>query len=98
MHDFSKYQVNLWGGISLKVLKGLSVFVDGGGSWIHDQLNLVKGEATLEEILLRRRELATTYEYFLGVGFSYTFGSIYTNVVNPRFGSVGGGGFSISMN
>ena len=98
MHDFSKYQVNLWGGISLKVLKGLSVFVDGGGSWIHDQLNLVKGEATLEEILLRRRELATTYEYFLVFGFSYTFGSIYTNVVNPRFGSVGGGGVSISMN
>jgi hypothetical protein len=24
-------------------------------------------------------------------GLSYTFGSIFTNVVNPRFGSTGGG-------
>jgi len=98
MHDFSKYQMNLWGGISLKLLKGLSVYMDGGGSRIHDQLNLIKGEATLEEILLRRRELATTYDYFVLIGMSYTFGSIYSNVVNPRFGSMGGGTISISMN
>jgi hypothetical protein len=50
---------------------------------------LVKGEATLEEILLRRKELATEYEYSISVGLSFTFGSIYSNVVNPRFG--GGG-------
>jgi len=98
MHDFSKYQVNLWAGISVNLFKGLRANLTGGGSWIHDQLNLVKGEATLEEILLRRRELATTYEYFVMVGLSYSFGSIYTNVVNPRFGSMGGGGISISMN
>ena len=98
MHDFSKYQVDLWGGLNFKVLKGFSVYVFGGGSWIHDQLNLVKGDASLEEILLRRRELATTYEYYVGFGLSYTFGSIYTNVVNPRFGSVGSGGISFHMN
>jgi hypothetical protein len=96
-HDLSKYQLNLWGGIQLQLFKGLSAFVDGGGSWIRDQLNLIKGDATLEEILLRRRELATTYNYFVGFGLSYTFGSIYTNVVNPRFGSVGGGGVSIDI-
>jgi hypothetical protein len=97
-HDFSKYQLDLWGGVQLQLFKGLSAFVDGGGSWIHDQLNLIKGDATLEEILLRRRELETTYNYFLVFGFSYTFGSIYTNVVNPRFGSVGGGGVNVVMN
>jgi hypothetical protein len=28
---------------------------------------------------------------------SKSFGSIYNNVVNPRFGSSGGGGMSISI-
>jgi len=30
--------------------------------------------------------------------FSYTFGSIYNNVVNPRFGNSRGGGMMIIMN
>jgi len=41
--------------------------------------------ASLEEILLRRRELETSYYYYFSIGLSYTFGSIYNNVVNPRF-------------
>ena len=43
-------------------------------------------ELTLEGILLSRKQLATDYEYNLRVGVRYTFGSIYSNVVNPRFG------------
>ncbi|NOZ55257.1 MAG: hypothetical protein GXO73_00510, partial [Calditrichaeota bacterium] len=60
-------------------------------SRIHDQLSLPKKGASREEVLLRRRMLATTYSYFVSFGVSYTFGSIYTNIVNPRFG---GGGSS----
>ena len=30
--------------------------------------------------------LESGFEYNLRVGFSYTFGSIFSNVVNPRFG------------
>jgi hypothetical protein len=45
-----------------------------------------KSRSTLEEILLRRRQLATRYSYYGSVGLSYTFGSIFSNVVNPRFG------------
>jgi hypothetical protein len=41
--------------------------------------------------------LETTYNYFAMVGLSYTFGSIYTNVVNPRFGSTRSGGIRIMM-
>ena len=51
----------------------------------------MKGGATPEEILLRRKELETNFEYFTSFGFTYTFGSIYNNVVNPRFGNIGGG-------
>jgi len=90
-HDFSKYSVDAFGTVQLNLLKGLNAFIMGGGSKIHNQLSLVKGEASLEEIILRRRQLETGYSYFFMFGLSYTFGSIYTNVVNPRFGSTGSG-------
>lgn len=96
-HDFSKYNATLFTTISLQLFKGVNFYVFGGGSRIHDQIYLPKGEATLEDILLRRRALETGYEYFFGLGLSYTFGSIFTNVVNPRFGNQGSGGVSIMI-
>ncbi len=95
-HDFSKNRVSLQGEVSLRVFKGLNFNIDGGGSRIHDQLALPKGGATFEEVLLQRQQLATTYSYFFSVGLSLSFGSINSNVVNPRFGS--GSGMSMSVN
>ncbi|HEX2457685.1 MAG TPA: hypothetical protein VHI99_28565 [Vicinamibacterales bacterium] len=40
--------------------------------------------------LNRQRELATSYQYDISFGISYSFGSIYNNIVNPRFRSAGG--------
>jgi len=90
-HDLHKYNLDAFGTVQLNLFKGLNAFILGGGSRIRDQLSLVKGEASLEEIILRRRQLETGYNYFFMFGLSYTFGSIFTNVVNPRFGSTGGG-------
>jgi len=98
LHDWSKNNLSLDGYLSLRIAKGLKVTFGGGASLIHDQLGLVKGGATAEEILLQRKELATQFQYFTSFGFSYTFGSIYNNVVNPRFGNSGGGGMTIIMN
>jgi len=53
---------------------------------IKDQIFLQGGELTEEEILLRRRQRETDFQYGLSFGFSYTFGSIFSNVVNPRRG------------
>jgi len=96
-HDFSKYRLNLFTNLNLQLFKGINAFVFGGGSRIHDQIFLPKGEATLEEVLLRRRQLETGYSYFFGLGLSYTFGSIFTNVVNPRFGSGDSDGMNIMI-
>ena len=98
LHDWSKNNLSINGYLDFRIAKGLSVNFGGGASLIHDQLGLVKGGATTEEVLLRRKELATQFEYFTSFGFSYTFGSIYNNVVNPRFGNSGGGGMTIIMN
>ena len=51
-------------------------------------------DATVEEILLSRRQLQTDYTYSTSVSLSYTFGSIFNNVVNPR---LGGGGIGIPI-
>ena len=96
LHDFRKNQLELNGEISVRVFKGLSFNMHGGGARIHDQIFLPKGGATIEEVLLRRKQLATNYDYFFSVGFSYSFGSIFSNIVNPRFGS-GGGRVSIHI-
>lgn len=92
LRDFSENRLSINSGISWRVLKGLNINMGGSYSFIHNQVSLVKGGATSEEILLRRKELETNYRYFIHFGFSYTFGSIYNNVVNPRFGGGGGGG------
>jgi len=86
LHDLSKYNVQLRSFLYVRLFKGLSLKLSGRGAIIHDQLSLTKENATPEEVLLRQRQLATQYSYSFKVGFSYTFGSIYNNVVNPRFG------------
>jgi len=85
-HDFSKNRLEIFGTLSVNLFKGFALSVMGGFSSIHDQLSLPRGGASLDEILLRRKELATHYSYFGSVGFSYSFGSLFSNVVNPRFG------------
>ncbi len=97
-HDFRKYSLNVFGILQLNLMKGFNVFAGGGGGRIHDQLSLRSGGASLQEVLLQQRQLASSYNYFAMFGLSYTFGSIYTNVVNPRFGSSGGGGMTVIIN
>jgi hypothetical protein len=86
LSDFSKNRLEFWTGLNLHLLRGLSISLSGSYSQIHDQVSLPKAGASLEEILLRQKMLATNYNYGFSVGLSYTFGSIYSNVVNPRFG------------
>jgi hypothetical protein len=85
-HDWRLNRLELYGRLSLRLVRGLSLSMSGGFSAIHDQLSLRKGDLSIDEVLLQRSELATDFEYYFSVGFSYTFGSVYSNVVNPRFG------------
>lgn len=85
-HDWSKNNLSFSGYTSLRIIRGLSFNLSAGVSIIHDQLGLVKGERSLADVLTYQRELETTYSYYASLGFSFTFGSIYNNVVNPRFG------------
>jgi hypothetical protein len=86
--DPSKYSLNMFGGANIRIFKGFSVNAFGELSRTRDQIYLPLGQASTEEILLRQRQLATGYQYFLNFGVSYSFGSIFNNIVNPRFGGV----------
>jgi hypothetical protein len=88
-HDLRYNRLIFMTELSFRIVKGLDLNIDGMYERVRDQLSLAKGGASLEEILLRRRELATNYNLYLSVNLSFTFGSIYSNVVNPRFGSLG---------
>ena len=89
LHDLERYSLRFNGSVDLRITQGLSIELGGNVAFIHNQLNLPKGDADLEEVLLRRRQLETTYQAGLSFGFRYRLGSIYNNVVNTRFG--GGG-------
>jgi hypothetical protein len=95
LSKLDKYRLACGGGIDLRLGKGLSLNLNTWLSYIRDQLSLPKGEASIEEILVRQRQMATSYRYSVYFGISYTFGSIYNNVVNPRFGGGGGGGMVV---
>jgi hypothetical protein len=97
LNHFTRGHVNTFGTITLNIYKGLNVFVLGSWSLIHDQLSLRLREPTDDEIYLRLVELKTNSHYFFAVGVQFTFGSIFTNVINPRFGSSGGGSMNVHV-
>jgi hypothetical protein len=86
LDDLGKTSLRFFGDVEVRVVRGLSLEVDGSISRIRDQRYLPAGGLTPEEILLRQQDLATDYRYEVSLGFSYSFGSIYNNVVNRRFG------------
>ncbi len=81
--------------LSLRIFKGLAFTLNGSAGLVHDQIGLPKGGATPEEVLLQRKLLETNYTYSASLGLSYTFGSIFSSVVNPRFSS--GGSSSVGL-
>jgi hypothetical protein len=96
LHDFRKNRLTFFGNGDFRIYKGLSVTLFGSAGLIHDQLSIPKAGASEREVLLQRRQLATSYQYFGFFSLRYTFGSKFANIVNPRFGDGGGGGFFFS--
>ncbi|MBR9999432.1 MAG: hypothetical protein KFF73_10695 [Cyclobacteriaceae bacterium] len=85
LHDFSKRRIDFYGLTSVRLFEGFSLVFQVEYDVVNDQIYLPKGEASLEEVLLRQRELATDFSFSTSVAITYTFGSRYTNIVNTRF-------------
>jgi len=85
MHDVNKNRVDMRLEFDFRVFRGLDLSIDGRYSLINDQLSIPKGDITNAEQLLNLRQQLTSYSYGGSIGIEYSFGSIYNNVVNPRF-------------
>jgi hypothetical protein len=84
-HDVSKRRAEFFTRFSVRLTDGLELDFQTDLELIRDQLSLPRGDTSLEDILLRQRELATDFSLSTSIGLSYTFGSDFANVVNTRF-------------
>lgn len=83
--DMQKYNLGLWSEVSWKVFKGLSLRMFCSLDFDRAQIELPAGETSYEDIILRQKELESSYFYYTSLGISYAFGSMKNNVVNVRF-------------
>ena len=92
-HDLNaerRYNATVFGETEVRLFNGFSMNLWASYSKINDQISLPKQGATTEEILLRLRQLETNYSYSVSMGLTYSFGSIFTSIVNPRFSGTNG--------
>lgn len=74
----------------VKVTGSLSFFININADVAHDQINLVRSGASQQEVLTRKRQIASNFNYNTSFGVNFRFGSILNNFVNPRFEGYGG--------
>lgn len=86
LHDVSLNEFSFSLGTNVRLIKGFWLNLYGNYNITNNQISLPAGNSTLEEILLRQQQIKSGYNYYFRVGISYTFGSRFNSVVNPRFG------------
>lgn len=84
LHDWSKNRVTFDTDLSVRIIRGLSLNFGFRIENIHDQIYLAQGEVSLEDVLLNKVQLPSTFEIGADFGVRVQFGSIYNNIVNNR--------------
>ncbi len=84
MQDWSKNRITFDTNLSVRIIRGISVNLGFQVENVHDQIYLPKGEVSLEDILLNKVQLPSTFEIGANFGVRIQFGSIYNNIVNNR--------------
>jgi outer membrane usher protein FimD/PapC len=92
LNDFSKNRLSMSTNLSWRIWRGLSWNVNLSYSRIRDVINVPKDSIDPIDVLAGVTRLPTSFSYSVRTGISFTFGSIYNNVVNTRLR--GGGGYS----
>lgn len=81
----SFYNLSIAPTITLNPFKGFKLSLWGNYTFVNDQFYLSKAGASSSQVLLQQAQLKTNFTFFSGINLSYSFGSIYNNVVNVRF-------------
>lgn len=87
------YRADMSAQMDIHIAKGLFFNVVGNVSLINNQLSVSKAILLPQELLLQQREILTNWSTGFSIGITYTFGSIFNNIVNPRYE----GGINISQ-
>ena len=85
LHDWELLFVSVQPWIELNLFKGFFLNMGGSISLLRNQVNIPKGDANRDDVLLQQIQLKSNYRYSGWVGVSYRFGSTYNNTVNTRF-------------
>lgn len=85
LHNMRLYNVGMNANVEVRITGNLSFYINTSGAIVRDQLSLVKGTASEQDILIQRRQLASSYNFWTRFGINYRFGSKLNNFVNPRF-------------
>lgn len=85
LHDFSLNSISFWMNFKVRIFKGFSWRINGSFDILHNQVNIAKQGASIEDVLLQQQQLGSGYSYWMNTGINYSFGSIYNGAVNPRF-------------
>lgn len=89
LHNAKTYNLSFNGRAQFRLTRGLALEVRGDAAKVNDQLYLRRGGATDSEVLTRQRALATNFRIGGSIGLTFTFGSIYNTIVNPRLDELG---------
>ncbi len=84
-HNWKLFNLGVNAYINFRITGGLSFNVFFFGGLTRDQIYLPRGGASEQEILTRRRQIASGYNISTSFGLNYRFGSKVNNFVNPRF-------------
>ncbi len=85
LHDVSCYDLGAGFMADINICKGFSVITNFNVEYRRNQISLQGGNLSPESQLLGIQEMETEFSFNAGIGFSFRFGSINNNTVNPRF-------------
>jgi hypothetical protein len=94
LHNFSINNFSVGGAVEWRIFKGMRFVTWGNYEFVRDQISLPKGNATRDDVLTKRRLIASGFNYNMGIGLRYQFGSQKNSFVNPRFNGLN---YSISL-
>lgn len=84
-HDTTLNRLEFNPSFNIRIIRGFSVNISGRYRIINDQISLPAADQSDDCYALGNCQRPTSYDYRISFGLNYTFGSIYNNVVNPRF-------------
>jgi hypothetical protein len=88
LHNPKLYYAGMTVNVDVRITGNISFTVKAYGGLVRDQIALVKAKASDQDVLVRRRQVASSYNYWSNFGINYRFGSKLNNFVNPRFDEI----------